>query len=67
MLSIAVPAGLLIGLLLGAVGGGGSILTVAVQVCCTGNRTRPRPGCAATSLYVAAVPAAIPADGGHGR
>ena len=33
MLPIAVPAGLLIGLLLGALGGGGSILTVAVLVC----------------------------------
>jgi uncharacterized protein len=32
MLSIAVPAGLLIGLLLGALGGGGSILTVPVLV-----------------------------------
>jgi uncharacterized membrane protein YfcA len=32
MLSIAVPAGLLIGVLLGALGGGGSILTVPVLV-----------------------------------
>ena len=32
MLSIAIPAGLLIGLLLGALGGGGSILTVPVLV-----------------------------------
>jgi len=32
MLPIAVPAGLLIGLLLGALGGGGSILTVPVLV-----------------------------------
>jgi uncharacterized membrane protein YfcA len=32
MLPIAVPAGLLIGLLLGAIGGGGSILTVPVLV-----------------------------------
>jgi uncharacterized protein len=32
MLSVAVPAGLLIGLLLGALGGGGSILTVPVLV-----------------------------------
>ena len=44
MLSIAVPAGLLIGLLLGALGGG-SILTVPVLVYLLGqNRTRPRPG-----------------------
>jgi uncharacterized protein len=32
MLAIAVPAGLLIGLCLGALGGGGSILTVPVLV-----------------------------------
>ena len=32
MLSIAVAAGLLIGVLLGALGGGGSILTVPVLV-----------------------------------
>ena len=32
MLAIAVPAGLLIGLSLGALGGGGSILTVPVLV-----------------------------------
>jgi len=40
MLSIAVPAGLLIGLLLGALGGGGSILTVPVLV--PGARPRRR-------------------------
>src|ERR1700739_524113 len=63
---VAIPAGLLIGLSLGALGGGGSILTVPVLVYLL--RQPPHPA-TARSLLIAASSAPgqgrAPAHGGH--
>ena len=56
MLSIAVPAGLLIGVLLGALGGGGSILTVPVLVYLLGQE--PHAATAGSLLIVGITAAA---------
>ena len=60
MLIIAIPIGLLIGMSLGALGGGGSILTVPALVSCsTSNLTRPPPGPGACPRPRLRLPAAV--------